>query len=79
MGHSDALKWWDSLNVAQKKHIQKIYGNPTFGFSKNEKSNFMKQYQNDQQFNLLKTGDRYKSQTQSSDLTDWTTFINNNE
>ena len=79
MGHSDAVKWWDSLNIAQKKHIQKIYGNPILGFSKNEKSNFMKQYQHDQQFLLLKTGDRYKQSSQNSDLTDWTTFINNNE
>lgn len=75
MGHTDAKKWWNGLSGPQKKHIQKIHGNPTFGFSNTEKSNLMKQYQNDQQFALLKTGDKYKQSQQSSDLTDWTTFI----
>lgn len=70
------------MNDAQQKHIQKNHGNAKtaiFGFSNSEKSGFMKIYQNDQKFFLLKTGDKYKQQSQeSSDLTDWTTFINNN-
>lgn len=81
MGHTDAVKWWNSLNDAQKKHIQNTHGNlktVLTGFSNSEKSAFMKMYQNDQKFFLLKTGDKYKQSQTESGLTDWTTFINNN-
>lgn len=71
MGYNDAKKWWESLNNAQIKHIQKTYPKPIFGFSNSEKSNFMKQFQNDPTFCSL-TGDKYKQQ--SPTLTDWTDF-----
>ena len=81
MGHGDAKQWWSSLNDAQQKHIQKTHGSAktaVLGFSNAEKSAFMKIYQNDQKFFLLKTGDKYKQSQTESGLTDWTTFINNN-
>ena len=70
MGHTDAKEWYESLNNAQIKHIQKSYPKPVFGFSNSEKSNLMKQYQNDPIFCSLTTGDKYKQQSP----TDWTEF-----
>jgi len=75
MGHNDSVKWWNTLNKAQKNHIQKTHGNmktAVTGFSNSEKSNLMKQYQHDLTFCNLNTGDKYKQQSPTP--TDWTEF-----